>query len=159
MFHCEEFFGFELELLIPLWQAMLGLCCSATVPAAQKQYTLLGNYSQLLDNSSWWSDHEFDCSALFAYAWMRARWHCTMGVRRSGTSYGGYNPDTHDRKHGLHPQRRPSPQDESLWGTTLLSASRKAPGRYPEDTTRSVRICMIPIFSVISYYLPVISQI
>ena len=35
LFHCEEFFGSELELLTPLWQAMLGLCCSATVRAAR----------------------------------------------------------------------------------------------------------------------------
>ena len=33
--HCEEIFDSELGLLIPLWQAMLGLCCSAIVQAAQ----------------------------------------------------------------------------------------------------------------------------
>ena len=27
-------------------------------------YMLLGNCSQLLGDSSWWSDHELDCSAL-----------------------------------------------------------------------------------------------
>ena len=31
LFHYEEIFGSELELLTPLWQAMLGLCCSATI--------------------------------------------------------------------------------------------------------------------------------
>ena len=56
---------------------------------------------------------------------------------------GGTTPDTHSRPHGLRSQGWPSPQDEALWGTTLLDASRKTPGRYPEDTTRSVRICMI----------------
>ena len=50
--HYEEIFDSELELLTPLWQAILGLCCSATIHAAQRWYTLLGNYSQLLGNSS-----------------------------------------------------------------------------------------------------------
>ena len=35
LFHYEEIFGSELDLLTPLWQAMLGLCCSATVRAAR----------------------------------------------------------------------------------------------------------------------------
>ena len=59
-------------------------------------------------------------------------------------SVGGTTLDTHGRPHGLRLQGRPSPQDEALLGTTLLGASRKTPGRYPEDTTRSVRILMIP---------------
>ena len=33
--HCEENFDSELELLTPLWQAMLGLCYSAMVRAAR----------------------------------------------------------------------------------------------------------------------------
>ena len=33
--HCEEIFDSGLELLTPLWQAMLGLSCSATVRAAR----------------------------------------------------------------------------------------------------------------------------
>ena len=33
--HCKEIFDYELELLTPLWQAVLGLYCSATVHAAQ----------------------------------------------------------------------------------------------------------------------------
>ena len=33
--HCEEIFDSELELLTPLWQAMLGLSCSAMVHAAR----------------------------------------------------------------------------------------------------------------------------
>jgi len=51
--------------------------------------------------------------------------------------------DTHGRPHGLRPMGWPSPQDEALRGTTLLGASRKTPERYPENTTRSVRIRMI----------------
>ena len=70
---------------------------------------------------------------------------------------GGTTLDTHGRPHGLCTQGRPSPQDESLWGMTLLGASRKTPGRYPKDTTRSVRICYDPVIPVIYYYLPVIS--
>ena len=66
--------------------------------------------------------------------------------RHLSLDVGGTTPDTHGRAHGLRPQGRPSPQDEALRGTTLLGASRKTPGRYPEDTTRSVRICMISRF-------------
>ena len=60
-----------------------------------------------------------------------------------GLAVGGMTPDTHDRPHGLRPQEQPSPQDEALQGATLVGAFRKTSGRYPEDTTRSVRICMI----------------
>ena len=72
---------------------------------------------------------------------------------------GGTTPDTHDRPHEMRPQGRPSPQDEALRGTTLLSASRKTSGRYPEDTTRSVKDMYDPKIPIISYYFPVISQI
>ena len=61
-------------------------------------------------------------------------------------SVGCMTLDTHDRPHGLRPQGRPSPQDDALRGTTLLGGSRKTSGGYPEDTTRSVRICTIPGF-------------
>ena len=37
--HCEEIFNSELELLTPLWQAVLGLYCSATVHAARQLLT------------------------------------------------------------------------------------------------------------------------
>ena len=43
LFHCEEIFDSEVELLTPLWQAVLGLCCSATVGATWLRYALLGN--------------------------------------------------------------------------------------------------------------------
>ena len=33
--HCEEIFDYELELLTPYWQAVLGLYCSAMVHAAR----------------------------------------------------------------------------------------------------------------------------
>ena len=56
------------------------------------RFTLLGNCSQLLSNSSRWSDHEFDCSASFAPARTSSRRRCTTGTRRSRTSYGGYHP-------------------------------------------------------------------
>ena len=59
---------------------------------------------------------------------------------------GATTPDTHGKPHGLHPQGWPSPQDEALRSTALLGASHKTPRRYPEDTTRSVRICIIPRF-------------
>ena len=49
------------------WFTLLddGSCCSATVCTARRQFMLLDNCSQLLNNSSRWSDHEFDYSALF----------------------------------------------------------------------------------------------
>ena len=34
--HCEEIFDSELELLIPLWQAVLGLYCSVMVHTARQ---------------------------------------------------------------------------------------------------------------------------
>ena len=83
--HYEEIFYFKLELLTPLWQAVLGSYCSAVVLAAR-------NCSLLLGNSSWWSNREFDCSALFAPARTSTRRRCTTGTRRSGTSCGGYDP-------------------------------------------------------------------
>ena len=63
-----------------------------------------------------------------------------------GLAVGGMTLYTHSRPHGLRPQGWPSPQDEALQGMTLLGASRKTPGRYPEDTMRSIRIHMIPRF-------------
>ena len=83
--HCEEIFYSKLELLTPLWQAVLGSYCSVVVLATR-------NCLLLLSNSSWWSDHEFGCLALFAPARTSTRRRCSMGTRRSGTSYGGYNP-------------------------------------------------------------------
>ena len=44
----EEIFDSELELLTPLWQAVLGLHCSATVHAARQRFTLLGDGSHCL---------------------------------------------------------------------------------------------------------------
>ena len=151
MVHCEEIFDFELELLTSLWQALRGIHCSATVHIARRWFTLLGDGSQLLGdgshllgNSSRWSDHEFDCSALFAPAQTSSRWHCTTGTRCSGTSCGGMTPDTHGRPHGLRLQRQSSPREGALRGTILLGASRKAWGGYPKDVTRSIRIRTIP---------------
>ena len=37
--HYEEIFNFELELLTPLWQAVLGLYCLATVHTARRLHT------------------------------------------------------------------------------------------------------------------------
>ena len=67
-------------------------CLTTVVHAARRRFTLLDNCSQLLGNSSRWSDHEFDCSALFAPTRTSSRRRCTTDTRCSGTSYGGYNP-------------------------------------------------------------------
>jgi len=76
------------------WFTLLGDSSrySTMVHAARRRLTLLGDGSQLLDNSSWWSDHEFDCSALFALARTSSRQRCTTDTRRSGTSCRGYDP-------------------------------------------------------------------
>ena len=130
------------------WVILLGYGsrCSAMVHAARRRFTLLGNCSQLLDNSSWWSEHEFDCLALFTLARISSRWRCTTGTRCSGTSCGGYDPRYPWQTTWVRPQRWPSPQDEALRGTILVGAFRKTSRRYPEDTTRYVRICMISRF-------------
>ena len=69
-----------------------GSHCSAMVHTAQRCFTLLDDGSQLLGNSSRWSNHEFDCSVLFASARTSSRRRCTTGTRRSRTSCGGYDP-------------------------------------------------------------------
>ena len=89
---------------------------------------LVGYGPQLLGDSLGWLDHESDC-------WLCS--HCWLGPAQDGIM-GGTTPDTHGRLHGLRPQGWSSPQDEALWSTTLLGVPRKTPGRYPEDTTRSV---------------------
>ena len=81
---------------------------------------LVGYGPQLLSDSLWWSNHEFDCSALFTPARTSPRRCCTADTRCSGTSCGGMTPDTHSKLHGLHSQGQSSPQDEALQSTTLL---------------------------------------
>ena len=73
------------------WFTLLGdgSHCLAMVHTAHRWFTLLGDGSQLLGNSSRWSDHEFDCSALFAPARTSSRWRCITDARCSGTSCGG----------------------------------------------------------------------
>ena len=44
--HYEEIFDYELELLTPLWQAILGLHYSAMAHAARRWLMLLGNSSR-----------------------------------------------------------------------------------------------------------------
>ena len=77
--HCEEIFDSKLELLTPLWQDMLGLCCSAT--AHDCSVTHHGGRTM--------SPY---CLASFAPAQTSSRRRCTMGTRCSGTSCGGYDP-------------------------------------------------------------------
>ena len=52
-----------------------------------------------------------------------------------GLAVGGMTPDTQGRPHGLHPQGRPSPQDDALWGTTCSVAS----ARHLEDILKILR--------------------
>ena len=41
--HCEEIFDYELKLPTSLWQVVIGSRCSATVHAARRWFTLLGD--------------------------------------------------------------------------------------------------------------------
>ena len=147
----EEFLDFELELLTSLWQAVLGSHCSAMVHAARRWYTLLDDGSRCSATAHNCSvTHRGGrtmsltarlCSHLLGQAQDGvAQW--IQGAR--GLAMGGMTLNTHSRPHGLCPLGRPSPQDEALRGTTLLGVSRKTPGRYLEDTTRSIRIRSIP---------------
>ena len=142
MVHSVEIFDFELELLTPLWQDVLGLHCSATDHAARQRFTLLGDgtrCSATAHNCS--ATHHGGrtmslaaqlCSHLLRQAQDSvAQW--VQGAR--GLAVGGTTLDTHDRPHGLRPQGRPSPQDEALWGTTLLGVSR----RHWEDILKILR--------------------
>ena len=52
------------------------------------------------------------------------------------------------------PLGQPSLQDEALWGTALLGASRKTPGKYLVQDLLDTYDLMIP---VICYYFLVIS--
>ena len=72
----------------PTWDTLLGrgLHYSAMVHTTRQLLTTARQLLTTLGNSSQWSDHEFDCLALFAPAWTSSRQHCTMGTRRSGTS-------------------------------------------------------------------------
>ena len=84
-FTARKFLILNLSSLHPYGKPNLGY-------AAQRRFTLLGDGSQLLGNSSQCSDHESDCSALFAPARTSSRWRCTMDSRRLGTCCGGYDP-------------------------------------------------------------------
>ena len=81
----KKFLFLNLSSLQPYGKPYLGY-------TARRWLTLLANCSQLLGNSSRWSNHEFDCLVLFTPAQTSTRWRCTTGTRRSGTSYRGYDP-------------------------------------------------------------------
>ena len=78
--HCEEILDSKLELLTPLWQDVLGLCCSVTGRTARCLYMLFGNCSQLLGNSSRWLDRE---SILLGFV-------CTCSDKLKTALYIGY---------------------------------------------------------------------
>ena len=142
----EKFSILNLSSLHPYGKPYLG-------HTAQQQITLLNDRSRFLATTHNYSATHHGgrtmsltarlCSHLLGQAQDGvAQW--VQGAR--GLAVEGTTPDTHGRPHRLRPQGRPSPQDEALWGTTLVGAFCKTFGRYPKDTTRSVRICMIPRF-------------
>ena len=70
--------------------------------------TLLGDGSQLLGASLWWSDYEFDCSTLFAPV-RQAQDGIAQRIQGAwGLAMGGMTLDAHGRPHGLRPQGRPA---------------------------------------------------
>ena len=88
----KKFSILDLSSLHPYGKPYLGY-------VAQLRFTLLGDGARC-------SATAHNCSAThyggrtmswsaqlwFALARTSSRWHCTMGPRRSGTSYGGYDP-------------------------------------------------------------------
>ena len=121
-----------------------GSLCSATGRVALQRFALLGIGSRCstVKHGGW-------TIGLTAWHHLQLPGQAQGGVAQRvqgawGLAVGCTTPDTHGRPHGLRLQGWPSPQDEALRGTTLLGASRKTPERYPEDTTRSIRIRMIP---------------
>ena len=127
----RKFFDFELELLTSLWQALLGIHYPATVHNCSA--TPYGGRTMSLTARL--------CSHLLGQGQDGVAQRI-QGAR--GLAMGSTTPDTHGRLHGLRPQGWSSPQDETLRSTALLGAPRKTSGRYPEDTTRSIRIRLIP---------------
>ena len=117
----------NLELLTPLWQALLEMCCSAdthSCSATHHDGRIMSLSARL-------------CSHLLGEAQDGVAQR-VQGAR--GLAVGGTTPDTHGRPHGLRPQGRPSPQEESLRGTALLGAAARHKESYPEDRIVFVRI-------------------
>ena len=94
--HCKEIFDSELELLTPLWQAILGLCCSTTAHNCSTTHHGCRIMSLTAQLRSHLPGQAQDGVAL----WVQGAW---------GLVVGGMTPDTHDRPHGLRPQGWPSP--------------------------------------------------
>ena len=108
--HSEKIFDFELELLTSLWQAILESYCSATVHAARRRFTLLGDGSRCsVIAHNCLATHHVDrtmsltarlCSYLLGQAqdgvaqWVQGAW---------GLDVGGMTLDTNGRPHGLRP--------------------------------------------------------
>ena len=135
------------------WDSLLGngSRCSVTFHVARRQFTLLddgSHYSATVHNCSA-THHGGQTMSLTAQLCSHLLEQAQDGVAQwiqgaRGLAMGGTTSDTHSRPHGLRPQGWPSPQDEALRSTMLLGVSHKTLGRHPEDTTRSVRIRMIP---------------
>ena len=113
------------------WFTLLddGSHCSKMVRSARRRFTLLDDGSQLLGNSSRWSDHEFDCSVLFAPVRTSSRRRCTTDTRRSGTSCGGYNPRYPWQTTWVAPLGAAQPTSRSL-------AGHDSARRLPQDTRK-----------------------
>ena len=69
-----------------------------------------------------------------------AQW--IQGAR--GLAVGGTTPDTHGRLHGLAARCGPAHKTKAYGARYCSACTARYQGRYPEDATRSVRICSIP---------------
>ena len=128
--HYEEVFDSKLKLLTSLWQAILGSRCSATVHAARRWFTLLGDGSHcsvmvhaarrwftLLGDGSCWSTMAHNYSTTHHGGWTMSltaqlRSHLLGQAQDSvaqriqgarGLAVGGMTPDIHGKPHGLRP--------------------------------------------------------
>ena len=119
--HCKKIFNFELELLTSLWQALLGIHCSAMVhnclATVHNCSVMVHNYSVTHHGGWTMSPTTRLCSHLLGQA--------QNGVAQriqgaQGLAMGGTTSNTHDRLHGLRPQGWSSPQDKALWSRALL---------------------------------------
>ena len=121
--HCEEIFDSELELLTPLWQAILGShclaighfarrwfkvlgdrsCCSTIGYAARQRFTLLGDGSRssTVQHGGWTMSLTARC---YSHLLEQAQDDVAQQIQGArGLAVGCTTPDTHGRPHGLRP--------------------------------------------------------
>ena len=95
--HYEEIFYFELELLTSLWQALLGIHCSAMVhncSATIHNCSATHHGGRTMSSTAQLRSHLLEQAQGGVAQWVQ-------GAR--GLAVGGMALDTHNRPHGLRP--------------------------------------------------------